>query len=78
MVLLCEFLKHFTSESKVLNETHSFTYKVIFYSLYMGAATIYAETNLHTLMNQNYGMFYPSSEAFLMIRIQKVCVEKQF
>ena len=48
MVLLCEFLKHFTSESKVLNEIHSFTYKVIFYSLNMGAATIYAEMHLVT------------------------------
>ena len=41
----------------------------------MGAATIYAKTYLRTNFEQeNMLLFYPSSEGFLMIRIQNLCV----
>ena len=39
----------------------------------MGLATIYTKTYLCILLNQNYGVFYPSSEGFLMIPIQNAC-----
>ena len=39
----------------------------------MRIATIYAKTHLRTLLSQNVGVFCPSSEGFLMIRIQILC-----
>ena len=45
----------------------------VIHVLDMGLATIYAKTHLRIDLNRNYGIIYPSSESFLVIRIQKVC-----
>ena len=42
----------------------------------LGVATIYPKTHLRTHFNRKYGNslhLYPSSDGFLMIRIQNVC-----